>query len=78
VIPEELWPDAEAEQAKRMQDDPWESELQSLIVGGRPHIDGVVDGTQTDGMSEPEWRVSTGDLLGCVLGIPAEGRRPKG
>jgi hypothetical protein len=31
VIPEELWPDAEAEQAKRMQDDPW-----GLIVGGRP------------------------------------------
>jgi predicted P-loop ATPase len=72
VIPEALWPQVAAEQAKRMQDDPWLGPLAGLVAADRGYVAaGLVDGSQTDPRSgEPEWRVATTDLLEQVLGVP--------
>jgi predicted P-loop ATPase len=70
VIPEELWPAAAAAQAQRLETDPWEDQICELVVDGRSGTwANWVDGTQSDVQGEPEWRVSTADLLTNVLGI---------
>lgn len=56
VLPQELWVVAAAEQAERLEDDPWQEKL--AIVQGKAVGEEV--------------RVSTADLLGQVLGIPTE------
>jgi hypothetical protein len=77
-IPEELWPEAAVEQAKRMVGDPWEGLLQALIVDGRPGgiYANFIDGTQADLQGNPEWRISTADLLAEVLDIPPARQYP--
>jgi putative DNA primase/helicase len=68
VIAPELWDVVAVEQAKRLGADPWEEILSGLVVDGKAMA--VVDGSQADGMGEPEWRVATADLLAVVLEIP--------
>ena len=78
VIPEALWPEAAAQQAMRLETDPWEDRLRDLIVDDEPG--GInanyVDGSQTDVDGNPEWRVSTSDLLTRVLEIPPTRQYP--
>ena len=78
VIPEALWPEAAAQQALRLETDPWEDRLRDLIVDDQPG--GInanyVDGSQTDTDGNPEWRVSTSDLLSRVLEIPPTRQYP--
>jgi putative DNA primase/helicase len=71
VIPEVLWPEAAAQQALRMESDPWEDRLRDLLVDGAPNLlfAGYIDGTQADLQGEPEWRIATSDLLKKVLDI---------
>jgi hypothetical protein len=55
----------------RLEADPREEKLRGLVVDGRPGwgCATYIDGTQADLQGNPEWRVSTADLLTGVLGI---------
>ncbi len=72
VISKDLWGAAAVEVAKREGGEPWEEVLVGLIVDGRPGpgYASLIDGTQSDPLGEPEWRIATADLLEHVLEIP--------
>jgi predicted P-loop ATPase len=74
VIPEALWPEAAAQQAARMELDPWEDAL-SCRLAGLMHKRAKIDGSfvlAADNAGDPEWRVATDFLLGEILGLPKE------
>ena len=75
VIPQVLWPDVEAQQKAKMEDDPWENilfgELERwMVLGGAKVAGGLTKMSDKDG--EPEWRVGSDWLLTDVLQIPKE------
>lgn len=71
VIPETLWPDAAAEQAARMEIDPWEDAICVRLAGlQRLGNFGEAWVRAADAAGEPEWRVASDFLLSDVLGIP--------
>jgi hypothetical protein len=75
VIPQVLWPDVEARQKAKMEDDPWENilfgELERWMLNGGAKIAGGLS-KMSDKEGEPEWRVSSDWLLTDVLQIPKE------
>lgn len=72
VIPEELWPEAAIAQAARLAPDPWSDQLVEMFFEGEPREEykDILDDTQADNNGNPEWRISSADLLTRVLGIP--------
>jgi len=74
VIPEELWPEATAQQLARMEIDPWEDVLASKLAELEENNRDVKDcfTCANDKGCNPEWRVSTNYLLSRVLFIPKD------
>jgi len=75
VIPQVLWPDVEAQQKSKMEDDPWENILfgeleRGMLLGGAKVGGGLAKMAGKEG--EPEWRVGSDWLLTDVLQIPKE------
>jgi predicted P-loop ATPase len=74
VIPEKLWPDAEAQQQARMEIDPWADTLAS-VLSSRMHKGKTIDGkfaAAADENGNAQWRVSTDHLLSDILCLPKE------